>query len=114
MRQEVDETCLRSQIGIAQTLRLMNPETISFEVPPDLLAALKVGSDDLKRQMRLMVAIAFFQEKKLSLGKAAQLAGLNHLSFIDALAQRAIVAFDYDESILDSELEGLGALPKLS
>ncbi|MFE4105823.1 hypothetical protein [Almyronema epifaneia] len=36
----------------------MNPETISFEVPPNLLAALKIGSDDFKRHRRLMAAIA--------------------------------------------------------
>lgn len=64
--------------------------------------------------MCLMTAIAYFQQKKLSLAKAAQLTSLNRLSFIDALTKRAIVAFDHDESMLDSKLEALNALPKLS
>jgi predicted HTH domain antitoxin len=49
------------------------------------------------------VAITWFQEKKLSLGKAADLAGCNWFSFMDILAQKGIVIFDCDESIVDSE-----------
>jgi predicted HTH domain antitoxin len=89
----------------------MTPETIIFEIPPDLLAALKIGAGDLGRNIRLMAAIAYFQEKKLSLGKAAQLAGMNRLAFMDVLAERGIVVFDYDESMVASELEGVAAFP---
>lgn len=83
----------------------MNMETISFEVSPDLLAALKIGSIELGQKMRLLVAIAYFQEKKLSLGKAAELAGINRLEFMDILAQKGIVIFDYDESEVDVEFK---------
>lgn len=57
--------------------RFINMETISFEVSQDLLAALKIGSNQLVESMRLLAAIAYFQDKKLSLGKAAELAGIN-------------------------------------
>lgn len=85
----------------------MHMETISFEVSPDLLAALKIGSIELVQKMRLLVAIAYFQEKKLSLGKAAELAGINRLEFIDILAQKGIVIFDYDESEVDVDFSGI-------
>ena len=88
----------------------MAPETVTFEVSPDLLAALKLGVNDLGRNIRLMAAIAYFQDKKLSLGKAAQFAGVNRLAFMDTLAEKGIVIFDYDESMLDSELDGLSVL----
>ena len=52
-------------------------ETISFQVSQDLLAAWKIGSIQLGESMRLLAAIAYFQDKKLSLGKAAELAGIN-------------------------------------
>jgi len=48
-----------------------------------------------------MAAINYFQEKKLSLGKAADLAGCHRISFMDILAQKGIVIFDYDESIVE-------------
>lgn len=92
----------------------MTTETITLEIPQDLLAALKVGSIDLGRNIRLLAAIAYFQDKKLSLGKAAQLAGINRLEFMDVLSERGITIFDYDESILTSELDSLSAFPDRS
>jgi predicted HTH domain antitoxin len=86
-------------------------ETISFEVPQDLLASLKVGAKTLGQQIRLLAALAYFQEKKLSLGKAAQLAGMNRLAFMDILAEQGLVIFDYDETELTVELEGIKQLP---
>ncbi len=85
-------------------------ETIHMEVSQDILAALKVGIQDFTQYMRLATAVSCFQDKKLSLGKAAQLAGCNRLDFLDLLAERGIVAFDYDESFVDSELQGVAHL----
>ena len=87
-------------------------ETMTFEVSQDLLASLKIGIQDLAQEIRLMAAITYFQEKKLSLGKAADLAGCNRLSFMDILTQKGIVVFDYDESIVESELQGVAQLSK--
>jgi predicted HTH domain antitoxin len=88
----------------------MTTETVSFEISQDILASLKVGAAELERNMRLLAAIDYFQEKKLSLGKAAQLAGMNRLAFMDALAEKGVVMFDYDESMLASELSGVAQL----
>ncbi len=89
---------------------MMKTETISFEISQDLLASLKLGSAALGQSIRLLAAIAYFQDKKLSLGKAAQLAGLNRLHFMDVLARKGIVIFDYDESMLATELDGIAQL----
>ncbi len=88
----------------------MRTETITLEVSQDILAALKMGANDLGQQFRLLAAVSFFQNKQLSLGKAAELAGLNRLAFMDFLAQKGIVVFDYDESALNTDLAGLAAL----
>ncbi|WP_446400611.1 UPF0175 family protein [Coleofasciculus sp. C1-SOL-03] len=88
----------------------MTTETISFQVSQDLLAALKVGSLELTNNLRLLAAITYFQEKKLSLGKAAELAGINRLEFMDILAAKGIIIFDYDESAIESEIQGISHL----
>lgn len=88
----------------------MGTETITLEVSQDILAALKMGANDFGDQLRLLAAIAFFQDKQLSLGKAAELAGLNRLAFMDLLARKGIVAFDYDESALPTDLAGIAEL----
>lgn len=88
----------------------MSTETITLEVSQDILAALKMGATDLGYHLRVLAAITFFQEKQLSLGKAAELAGLNRLAFIDLLTQKGVVVFDYDESALQTDLTGLAEL----
>ena len=88
-------------------------ETMQMEIPQDILAALKTGIQDFSQYMRVTAAIACFQEKKLSLGKAAQLAGYNRLDFLDLLAEKSIVAFDYDESFAESELQGVSRLAEI-
>ena len=88
----------------------MNLETISFEVSQDILDTLKVGSDELLQSMRLLTASDYFQENKLSLSKAAELAGMNRLAFMDILSKKNIVIFDYDESELNTELRGITQL----
>jgi len=87
-------------------------ETMTFEMSQDVLASLKMGIQDLVQQIRVVAAIAYFQEKKLSLGKAAELAGFNRLSFMDILAQKGIVIFDYDESMVESEFQGIAQLSR--
>lgn len=89
----------------------MNTETVTLEISQDLLAALKMGVHDFAQNIRLVAAIAFYQEKRLSLGKAAELAGMNRLVFMDLLCEEGIVVFDYDESALTTELEGIAQLP---
>ncbi len=69
-----------------------------------------MGSQELGRNIRLLAAIAYFRERRLSLGKAAELAGMARLDFMDVLASQGIVAFDYDESMLASELDGMAQL----
>ncbi len=86
-------------------------ETITLEISQDILAALKMGVQDLGQNIRLLAAIAFYQEKKLSLGKAAELAQMNRLTFMDLLATKGIILFDYDESALTTDLAGIAQLP---
>lgn len=90
----------------------MNTEIVQFEVSQDVLAALNTGAIDLGKRIRVLAAIAFFQEKQLSLGKAAEFSGLNRLEFMDLLSRKGIVIFDYDESALSTELEGIAELER--
>jgi predicted HTH domain antitoxin len=89
----------------------MSTETITFEVSQDILAALKMGIHDLAQNLRLIAAITFYQEKKLSLGKAAELARMNRLAFMDLLSAKGIILFDYDESALIADLAGIAHIP---
>jgi predicted HTH domain antitoxin len=67
---------------------------ISMEIPTDLLTVLREQPAELSREMRLITAIHFLREKRLSLGQAARFADITRLDFLDVLAARGLPAFD--------------------
>jgi len=90
----------------------MKTEEVKFDVSEDILASLKSGVEDFKREIRLIAAIAYYREKKLSLGQAAQLAEMNRLDFIDLLAEKRIKIFDLNESAAKVEVESARKIAK--
>ena len=76
---------------------------VSFDIPDDLLLTLREQPREFAQEVRLLAAIHYFQAKRLSLGQAARLAGINRLDFLDILADRGIPAFDL--SVEDTEAE---------
>ena len=72
-----------------------------IEVDSSILVSLKNSADELANKMRLYTAIALYQKKQLSLGKAAQLAGVDRLEFINILQKEKVAIFDYDKNEID-------------
>jgi len=66
-----------------------------IEIDNSILLSLKSSSEELAYKMRLYTAIALYQKRQLSLGKSAQLVGMNRLSFIELLKEDDIPIFDY-------------------
>lgn len=92
----------------------MKTETIAFSVPEDILASLRMGIKGLEFDMRRLLALQYFKNKRLSLGKAARLAGMNRFDFMDYLAHEGVMLFDYDESAVAEELKGIKRLEELT
>ena len=91
----------------------MRTERVTFDVPVDILASLKIGARGLESDMRRSLAVQYYMNKRLSLGKSAKLAGMNRIDFMDHLAAEGCVVFDYDESALKEELKGIEALEEM-
>ncbi|MBI4837927.1 MAG: UPF0175 family protein [Nitrospirae bacterium] len=68
----------------------------------------------IHEDMRRYLALQYFKDKRLSMGKAAKLAGINRFEFMDFLASEGIVIYDYDTTAVDEELEGVKRLKELS
>lgn len=77
---------------------------ISIDIPDDLLLALREQPGEFTQEVRLIAAIYYFREKRLSLGQAARLANMNRLDFLDALAARGIPAFDLSAEDATAEI----------
>jgi predicted HTH domain antitoxin len=67
---------------------------ISIDIPNDLLITLREQPEELSHEMRFIAALHYFREKRLSLGQAARLAGIQRLDFLYVLAARGVPAFD--------------------
>ena len=58
----------------------------------------------LKAKMRVFSALEYYRQKKLSLGKAAELADVSTARFIEILSEHEIPSIRYSPEQLDTEL----------
>jgi predicted HTH domain antitoxin len=77
--------------------------TITF--PEEVPFSLKESPEGFVKLIQLYAAMKLFEERKLSLGKAAKLAGYNRVAFIDILNQHHISVLNYTEEELDQEIQ---------
>ena len=82
--------------------------TVSIEIPCDLLHASRMTSDELKREL----ALALFQQGRISFGKAREVAGMTVAAFQQLLGSRDICVHydleDYREDV--AALKDLGRI----
>jgi len=77
---------------------------VLLDLPDDLLLALREQPEEVLHEVRLIAAIHYLKEKRLSLGQAARLAGVSRLDFLDLLAARGIPAFDLSAADAGAEI----------
>jgi predicted HTH domain antitoxin len=68
----------------------MNTHTISIDFPSDIYLALNENEAELKRDIKISLAIRLYRLEKLTIGKAAQLSGLSRYDFETLLSENEI------------------------
>jgi predicted HTH domain antitoxin len=86
---------------------IMTQQSITVTIPEDILHALKTDIRELSLKMRFEMARKYYEEHALSLGKAAELAGMDRSDFFEALLKTNAVVFNYDQIDLETELRGV-------
>lgn len=76
---------------------------VSMDIPEDLLITLRMQPAELSREIRLLAAVYYLEEKRLSLGRSARFAGMKRLDFLDTLNARGVPVFDL--SVEDAKAE---------
>lgn len=69
------------------------------------LSCFGLTRDKIVSESRKLLALKYFQEKLLSMGKAAELSGLSKWDFIDYLSNNNVPVIDYDEDEINREFE---------
>lgn len=78
--------------------------TVSFDISPEALSALRRAPDEFAQEMRLAAAMHWYQRGDISQEKAAMIAGLDRVDFLAALAREQIDVFQVNLDDLEQEL----------
>ncbi len=84
-----------------------NQTTISIDFPADIFLALNKDEVEIKKDIKLSLAMRLFQQQKLTIGKAAQLAGLSRLDFETILSENRIPISHLDIEDIESDINKL-------
>ena len=76
-------------------------ESVDARTPPEVL-----------REIRLAAALFLYEHRRVSAGRATELAGVSRAEFITACGANGILSVDYDPRQLDDELRVLGLEPE--
>jgi predicted HTH domain antitoxin len=65
----------------------MNTQEIKIDLPSDILLTLNESESELKKNIKISLAIRLYSLQKLTIGKAAQISGLSRYEFENVLAE---------------------------
>ena len=68
----------------------MKTKKLYIDIPSDLYLSLNETDDEIKSHLKLALAFILFQEEKLTIGKASELAGLSRYEFESALSKNKL------------------------
>ena len=84
---------------------------ISFSIKESILLSLKENPEEFTQNLRFLSALMLYRKKRLSLGKAAELAGYNKMDFIHKLQLENEAIFEYDQQEMTEIFEDVNKLP---
>ena len=89
-------------------------QELTLTYPENLSAAVETTPKEFEAQVRLMAALKMFELGKLSSGKAAILAGLSRVEFLETCGRYRVSVFNYPPEEVEAELQAdLDALREL-
>jgi predicted HTH domain antitoxin len=74
---------------------------ICFSLKENILLSLKETKNEFMNEVLYLSALHFYRKGRLSLGKAAELAGYTKTEFIEKLQNEKEFIFDYSEEEMD-------------
>ncbi len=80
---------------------------LTVQYPDDLLVASGKPRSVVEEELTFQLAVRLFEVGQLSLGKAAELTGMNRLRFADELGRMKIPVVNLDDEEIQAELRAL-------
>lgn len=77
----------------------------TFEYPEEILISLKEDEKHFLKEVKMLAAVKLYELNRLSLGKAAKLAGMDKVDFIKVLGEHKVSIFKLTEEELAKDIE---------
>ncbi len=68
----------------------MTLQTINIDLPSDILLTLNESEKELKKRIKISLAIQLYIQQKVTIGKAAQIAELSRFQFETILSENKV------------------------
>jgi predicted HTH domain antitoxin len=86
----------------------METAKVALELPRGVFSALRQDPVNFVAEMRVAAAVKWYEMRRLSQAKAAEVAGLSRAEFLSALAQFGVSPFQYDADEIVAEVDDGG------
>jgi predicted HTH domain antitoxin len=101
--------------GVIKNMQPISDPVVTFEtaIPEDVYSTLRIQGlfrEKLAERTQHLLALRFYQERLLSLGQAARLAGMDRWHFIEYLAENDVPVLDFNEEELADEFAAVEQL----
>lgn len=83
---------------------MSNTIQLTLELPEDVFSALRQEPEQFLREMRLAAAIKWYENQRISQGKASEIAGVSRVEFLEALARYDVSPFQITADELINEV----------
>jgi predicted HTH domain antitoxin len=79
-------------------------EELTIKYPVGLENTIHLTKSEMEHHLRLTAALKMFELGKISCGKAAELAGMSRIEFLEVCGRYRVSVFNYPDEELESEL----------
>jgi len=83
----------------------MKTEELKIKYPSGFERAVHLSKEEMEHHIRLMAALKMFELGKVSSGKAAELAGMSRVEFIEICSRYRVSVFNYTPEELEKEMQ---------
>jgi predicted HTH domain antitoxin len=78
---------------------------VQINVPNEVLISLKESPETISQELSILAAVKLFELGKLSSGRAAQLAGMSRVEFLNTLGQYRVSPFTLTAEELEHDID---------
>jgi len=90
-------------------------ERIEISLPQDIIFAMRglEKPEEVKKKLKIALAILLFQEGSISLGKATELTEMSRVRFMEVLKEHDIPAYEYGEKGFEKDQQVIDRYRKM-